>query len=154
MKRTLIASLAVLGTLLPLAAPAAETSDSELLALRKSVWVAWFAYDRPALEAVLPENALYMSNETSPWHTRAETLDAAKRFHDSGGKLLRLDFPKTEIRRYGDLVLMYTTYVFEAESGGKKIGEEGKGVEVFVKKDGRWLHPAWCIGLTKPVAEK
>jgi ketosteroid isomerase-like protein len=145
MKKTLLALAAVVLTPLSLLAESHGSKDDELLALRRSVWAAWFENDVKTLERLLPAEALYVSTDTTPFETRAETLAGSRKFRESGGKLLRLEFPKNEIRRFGDLVLIYSTYVFEIDENGKRTTEEGKGVEVFLKKDGRWIHPAWCL---------
>lgn len=149
----LLLTLATLSTTpLPAAdapAPAVEKAtspeDADLLAARRAVWVAWFGGDRKALERALPADALYIGPGARPWVTTAQTLDSSQGFAKDGGKLVRLEFPRTEIRRYGDTAILYTTYVYEIESKGEKSVEEGKGVEVFVKKDGRWIHPTWML---------
>ena len=42
------------------------------------------------------------------------------RFAASGAKLVRLEFPKTEMQVYGNTIIIYTTYLYEIEAGGKR----------------------------------
>ena len=53
------------------------------------------------------------------------SLRMPKSFAESGGKLVRLEFPKTEIQAYGNTVLIYTTYVYEIELNGKRSTSSG-----------------------------
>lgn len=126
-------------------APGLSKADADLLDLRRAVWVAWFAGDVKTLQRLLPADGVYVSPGSHPWETTASTIANAQQFRDGGGKLVRLEFPKNEIRRYGDLALIHTTYVYELESGGKRHAETGKAIEVFVRKDGVWIHPSWWL---------
>lgn len=129
-----------------LALPALKRDDdAALLATRKSVWVAWFAHDRPTLERLLPADGLFVGGDSQPWVTKDVTLESSRKFREGGGKLTKLEFPKSEIRRYGDLALVTSTYAFEVEQNGKRSAEAGRVVEVFLWKDGRWVHPSWCL---------
>jgi ketosteroid isomerase-like protein len=142
MKKSAFAVLAVL----PLLASAVPSSDErELLAVRRSAWDAWFAGDTRTLATLLPEDALVVSPGDATWKTRAESLADSKKFHEDGGKLLSLEFPLTEVRHYGTTAIVFSTYRYELESGGKKTANEGKCTEVFVKQGGRWIHPTWTL---------
>lgn len=147
MRKRLLASALLLTAFAAPVASSAEKADpdAELLAVRKSAWVSWFGGDTATLGKLIPKDGLFISPDTKPWQTTAETLAGSKKFHDEGGKLLRLEFPRTEIKRYGDLAILFTTYEFEIETGGKKIVERGKAVEVFQRKGGKWTHPTWFL---------
>ena len=59
---------------------------------------------------------------------------------------MRLEYPRTEIRLYGDVAILYTTYVFEVESpDGKRETSAGRGTEIFVRRNGRWVNPGWHL---------
>src|SRR3954452_1117945 len=73
-----------------------------ILAAREAVWKAWFSNDRAALERLIPEETIAIDNWQEGWSDRAAILASAKRFAESGGKLVRLEFPKTEIQVYGN----------------------------------------------------
>jgi Domain of unknown function (DUF4440) len=57
--------------------------------------------------------------------------------------LLRLEFPRTEVRRYGNVTILYSRYLYEIESDGKRTTSSGRATEVFVLQDGAWTNPGW-----------
>lgn len=130
-----------------LAAQGVELSESQktrLLAAREELWRAWFANDREKLNRMLPEDTLAINSGDGPWQDRAAILEGAQQFAASGGKLVRLEFPRTEIRMYGYTAILYTTYLIETESGqGEKHTSSGRATEVFVLRDGKWVNPGW-----------
>lgn len=77
------------------------------------------------------------------WGNRQATLENSSRFASSGGKLIRLEFPKTEIQSYGYVAVVYSNYVYEIEQGGKSAVNSGRATEVFVYHDGKWVNPSW-----------
>lgn len=148
------ASQAVLGAdASPVAAPAAtavdahaESIDRELLATRETAWRAWFAGDTASLEAMLPAEFLGYSMSGEEISDRARTLAASRGFAASGGRLERLAFPETRAQRFGDVVVLYSVYEIGIVDGaGKASTMRGRATEVFVRSDGRWLHPGWHL---------
>ena len=69
-----------------------------ILAAREAVWKAWFSNDRAALERLIPEETIAVDNGQEGWSDRAAILAGAKQFAESGGKLVKLEFPKTEMQ--------------------------------------------------------
>src|SRR5215217_3816261 len=116
-----------------------------ILAAREAVWKAWFANDRALLEKLIPEEAIAIDSGEESWSNRTAILDGAKRFADSGGKLVRLEFPKTEIQAYGNTVIVYTTYVFETEVNGKRTTSSGRGTEMFVRRGNELVNVGWHL---------
>jgi len=93
---------------------------------------------------MLPDDTLAINSGDGPWQDRAGILEGARQFAASGGKLVRLEFPRTEIRRYGQTAIIYTTYLFELESAkGERQTSSGRATEVFVLRDGKWVNPGW-----------
>jgi hypothetical protein len=70
-------------------------------------------------------------------------LDGAKRFAESGGKLVRLEFPKTEIQVYGNTIIIYTTYVYETEVNGQHSTASGRATEMFVRRGNELVNVGW-----------
>ena len=70
-------------------------------------------------------------------------LEGSARFAAGGGKLVRLEFPKTEIQAYGSTAIVYSNYVYEIEQGGKRSANSGRVTEVFVNRNGAWVNPSW-----------
>lgn len=121
-----------------------EPMRKGLLAAREELWRAWFANDRAKLEPMLPEDTLAINSGDGPWQGRDEVLEESKQFVAAGNKLVRLEFPKTEIRAYGYTAILYTTYLLETESAtGERQTSSGRATEVFVFRDGKWVNPGW-----------
>ncbi len=116
-----------------------------ILAAREAVWKAWFANDRALLEKLIPEEAIAIDSGEESWSNRAAILDGAKRFADSGGKLVKLEFPKTEIQVYGDTVIIYTSYVYETEVNGKRTTARGRGTEMFIRRGDDLVNVGWHL---------
>lgn len=116
-----------------------------ILAAREAVWKAWFANDRALLDKLIPEEAIAIDSGQEGWSNRAAILDSAKRFAESGGKLVKLEFPKTEMQVYGDTVIIYTTYVYETEVNGKRSTSSGRGTEMFVRRGNDLVNVGWHL---------
>ena len=114
-----------------------------ILAAREAVWRAWFANDRAALEKLIPEEVIAINDGEGEWSDRAAVLEGAKRFAESGGKLVKLEFPKTELQVYGSTVLVYTTYVYEIEMNGKRSTSTGRATEMFVHRGDELVNVGW-----------
>jgi ketosteroid isomerase-like protein len=120
-----------------------QTGDTELLQVREQVWRAWFAGDIKTLERLVPSDTIVMSGGEEQWKHQAEVLRTSAEFHAHGGKLLRLEFPRTEVQHYGDVAIVWSSYTLELEVGGKKSGGSSRVTEIFVKKNGQWTNPGW-----------
>ena len=114
-----------------------------ILTARDAVWKAWFTNDRGTLEKLVPEEVIAINNGEDAWSDRAAVLDGAKRFAESGGKLVKLEFPKTEIQVYGNTVLVYTTYVYEIDMNGKRSTTSGRATEMFVRRGDELVNVGW-----------
>jgi len=114
-----------------------------ILAAREAVWKAWFTNDRAALERLIPEETIAIDNGSEGWSDRAAVLAGAKRFVESGGKLVRLEFPKTEIQVYGNTVIIYTTYIYETEMNGNRSTSSGRATEMFVRRGDELVNVGW-----------
>lgn len=119
--------------------------DPALLATREAAWRAWFAGDTATLATILPSDFVGIAWSESPFATRDETLAAATAFRESGGRLVRLVFPETRAQRFGDAVVLYGRFevVLATPAGEQTV--RGRLTETFVKRDGRWWHPAWHL---------
>lgn len=121
----------------------------EILAKRDAVWRAWFANDRATLEKLIPAEAIAINDGQEAWSDQATILAGAKAFADSGAKLVRLEFPKTEIQAYGNTVLIYTTYLYETELDGKRSISSGRGTEMFVRRGDDLVNVGWHLDSQK-----
>lgn len=117
--------------------------DAELLRARESVWRLWFAGDTKALAGLVPPGTIVMSGGEKEWKNQQEVLRASADFHAQGGRLTKLEFPRTEVQHFGEVAIIWSDYALETEMGGKRSSETGRVTEIFVKKDGRWTNPGW-----------
>jgi uncharacterized damage-inducible protein DinB len=122
----------------------------QVLATREAVWKAYFANDRATLQRLLPEEVIAIDNGSNEWSDQAAIFAGAKSFADNGGKLVRLEFPKTEMQIYGSAVIVYTTYVCETEMNGKRRTASGRGTEIFIRRGNGYIHTLWHLD-SKPV---
>ncbi len=53
--------------------------------------------------------------------------------------------PNIQTSPHGDVAILYSRYVVEYQVGDKTMEDAGRATEVFVKKNGRWIHPGWHL---------
>ena len=128
-----------------LAAPrtAGDQMKKRLLDAREAVWRAWFTGDRATLEKLIPDETIAIESSDNNWSNRQTILDGSVNFAKSGGKLVKLEFPKTEIQMYGLTAIIYSNYSYELEQGGQRSTHSGRVTEVFVNRKGQWVNPGW-----------
>ncbi len=130
------------------AQPISDYNRESLLKAREAVWRAFFTNDREALEKLLPAELVTIEAAGNQFGTRAAAMEGAARMARSGMKLTRLEFPKTEIQVYGNSAIIYSTYLYELETEGKRTAFSGRVTEVFVFRDGQWVNPGWHMDST------
>jgi ketosteroid isomerase-like protein len=115
----------------------------KLLEAREAVWRAFFAGDRAKLEKLIPQETLAIEAGDNNWSSRQTILEGSERFAKNGGKLVKLEFPKTEIQVYGFTAIVYSNYAYELEVGGQRHNQSGRVTEVFVLRNNEWVNPGW-----------
>jgi hypothetical protein len=146
MRRVMKIILAMAGALaiLIVSDSAARPDDrTELLKVREEVWRAWFVNDTKTLDALVPPDTIVISSGEEKWKNQSDILQSAARFQANGGKLIRLEFPRTEIQRFGDVAITYSQYLYETEADGKRSLTSGRVSEIFVLRRGKWTNPGW-----------
>ncbi|PYS26334.1 MAG: hypothetical protein DMF75_22300 [Acidobacteria bacterium] len=123
--------------------PVGDQMKKRLLDAREAVWRAYFAGDRATLEKLIPEETVAIESGDNTWSNRQRILNGAVEFAKSGGKLVKLDFPKTEIQVYGATAVVYSNYAYELQTGGQHLNQSGRVTEVFVLRKGQWVNPGW-----------
>ncbi len=123
--------------------PLPDQMKKSLLDAREAVWRAFFAGDRAALEKLIPEETIAIEAGENNWSNRQTILSGSDQFAKSGGKLIKLEFPKTEIQLYAVTAVVYSNYAYELEVGGQRMNKAGRVTEVFVLRDGQWVNPGW-----------
>jgi hypothetical protein len=146
MRRVMKIILAIAGALAILIvadSPARPDDRTELLKVREEVWRAWFVNDTKTLDALVPPDTIVISSGEEKWKNQSDILQSAARFQANGGKLIRLEFPRTEIQRFGDVAITYSQYLYETEVDGKRSLTSGRVTEIFVLRRGKWTNPGW-----------
>jgi ketosteroid isomerase-like protein len=122
---------------------AQKQDDTELLSVRERVWRAFFANDTKTLAALVPDDTISLGPGLDGFENHTEILRDAADFQAKRGKLIRLEFPRTEVRHYGDVAVTYSQFLYEIEMNGKRSVTKGRAMEVFVMRDGHWTNPGW-----------
>ena len=123
--------------------PLPDQMKKRLLDAREAVWRAFFAGDRATLEKVIPEETVAIEADGNNWSNRQTIFEGSAQFAKNGGKLVKLEFPRTEIQVYGFTAVVYSNYLYELEVGGQHINRSGRVTEVFVLRNGKWVNPGW-----------
>jgi ketosteroid isomerase-like protein len=122
-----------------------EPARKKLLDAREAVWRAYFSNDRAMLEKLIPEETIAINAGDNNWENRKAIFDGSAQFAKNGGKLLKLEFPKTEIQVYGYTAVVYSNYSYELETGGQRFQQSGRVTEIFVLRNGQWVNPGWHL---------
>jgi hypothetical protein len=138
-------SATFVGLVMLIASSSASRSNnrSEILQVREEVWRAWFANDTVILQKLVPPDTIVISAGEDKWKTQTEVFQSAAAFQKEGGRLIRLEFPRSEIQRFGDVVVIWSQYLVETETNGKRSLTSGRVTEVFVRRHGQWTNPGW-----------
>ena len=146
MRRILSILVLVAAALAMTAGPSATAKPderAELLKVREAVWRSWFANDTPTLEQLVPADTVVINADEPHWQKQADVFKDAANFQASGGKLTRLEFPRTEVQNFGDVAVTYSDFSYEIEQNGKRSTTSGRAMEVFVRRHGKWTNPGW-----------
>ena len=118
-----------------------EQVRQELLAARELAWrfVLSFQNDRAAVERIYASEFIATEAASETLEDRFSLTFVAESMRQRGDQLLRLKFPRTDIRQYGDTAILYYTYIMERRLNGEKVIDAGRGTEIFVRRNNRWL---------------
>jgi len=120
-----------------------NSQRERLLKVREDGWRAFFANDQARMKAIFPTDTIAINAGQADWDGQKETLVAAEQFASQHGKLVSLEFPRTEVQIYGDVAILYSVYRLETEVGGKRTVQQGRATEIFHLRDGQWVNPGW-----------
>ena len=128
-----------------LPATLSPSAKQQLLQAHEAVWRAFFTNDQAQLDKLVPADTIVLEAEQEkPFLKKADILAAAKQLAQSGNKLVRLEFPQTEMQVYGDTAIIYTTYLYELENKqGARHTSTGRATEIFVRRNDVWVNPGW-----------
>jgi hypothetical protein len=125
--------------------PDADTR-SEILALRERAWHTWFSNDQTGFQRVVPAELVAMGWNGGTWDDRTSTLQRMAEFAKSGQTVATLEFPRNVFQQYGDVVILYTRFRLVLKAADGALSEtNGRGTEIFVRRDGTWIHTGWHL---------
>lgn len=125
--------------------PVSDAQRQELLAVRDSVWRAFYTNDQAHMRALVPANLIAINPGDTAWQSQADFLSDAQNFSAHGVRLISLTFPRTEIQLFGPVAVLYSTYALRLEVNGAARSTTGRATEVFVRNHGRWVNPGWHL---------
>lgn len=120
-----------------------QEERGKLLEVREAVWRAWFANDTKTLQKLVPPDTIVISAGEEKWKNQSDIFQKAAEFQGGGGKLIRLEFPRTEIQWFGAVAIIWSQYLVETEMNGKRSVDSGRVTEIFVRRNGEWVNPGW-----------
>jgi hypothetical protein len=123
----------------------AAALPQDLQRARDAVWRAWFANDRHTLERLLPADFVGIGWGGGPWDTRDTALSGAAAFAASGGRLTSLEFTNDRWQRFGNVATVFSNYRLVLHTGEATTTQSGRATEVFVRRNGQWVNPAWHL---------
>jgi ketosteroid isomerase-like protein len=126
------------------AQPVSTDEKLGLLSAREAVWRTWFANDSSRLAELVPVELIAI-DQGEKWENRDEVMAGARDFARKSGTLVRLEFPQTEIQKYGHTAILYSKYRYEIEVDGKRSSRSGRATEMFVNRHGKWVNVGWHL---------
>ncbi len=117
--------------------------DPELARIQREVWTAFFAGDTARFKEIVPADLVAIGNDEGPFTGLREQLSASAGFKQGGGKLVDLRFTDMRVQRFGDVVNVYSRYHLVFAFGADTTRQSGRVTEVFVRRNGKWVNPAW-----------
>jgi hypothetical protein len=129
------------------AAPArAQSTETELLAARDTVWRAFFHHDTAVLRRFIPPAVATLEGSgAGRWNTRQDVMEGASRFARSKARLVDVTFHGTEITMAGHTAVIRSNYAVIVEGGGKIDTMAGRATELFVRQGATWVNPYWQL---------
>lgn len=126
-----------------------ERIDPALARVQREIWEVWFAGDTTRLKEIVGDDLVAMAPGTQGFSSVRDEVNSSSGFHAGGGKLIDLKFPTMRVQQFGDVVLVYTSYEYAFVMGKDTTRQAGRATEVFVKRNGKWLNPAWHMDSAK-----
>jgi hypothetical protein len=115
-----------------------STTLKELIAARESVWRAYFEGDSARLVELLPEQMFAM-------HDRAQIIADSRGFAANGGKFVGISFTDDRFFVRGNVAQVQSRYRVALTNAGQPDSMSGFAIELFEKRDGRWINPSWHL---------
>jgi hypothetical protein len=124
-----------------------DQTRNELFEARDAAWRSFFQEDpATAIEKTISPDVIAIQENEEKWDNRVHLIVVAKAMQSQKIKLIRLEFPRTEVQVFNDIAILYYTYIFETGiEGGVSGVDAGRGTEVLMHRDGHWLDVGWHL---------
>lgn len=116
-----------------------------LYAAREAAWRAYFSNDPGQLERLLGPELVAVQQHQEAWVDRGRLTRLARFTRNAEVTIKRLEFPRTEVQVFGDVAILYYTYIFETASARASTTDSGRATEIFVRREGRWVVVGWHL---------
>ena len=126
-------------------APLSAQTRAELLAARDATWRAFFSDEPSQLNVLLGPELIAIQQHQERWENRDQLMKLAAAIRKQGVKITQLEFPRTEIQVFGDVAILYYTYIFGTGDGRRSVTDAGRGTEIFVRRGGQWVDVGWHL---------
>jgi hypothetical protein len=97
------------------------------------------------LDGLLGPELIAIQQNQERWDNRDQLRKLAVGMQKQGVKIIQLEFPRTEIQVFGDVAILYYTYVFGTGDGQRSVTDSGRGTEIFVRRGGQWVDVGWHL---------
>ncbi len=124
-----------------------EQTRQELFDAREAAWRSFFVADpAAAIEKSISPAVIAIQQNEERWDNRAHLIAVSRAMQKQNIKLIRIEFPRTEVQLFAETAILYYSYIFETGVEGKESWiDTGRGTEMFVRHDGRWIDVGWHL---------
>lgn len=137
--RAAAAVLVALCCTAPPPTPATTDPIPELRVAREAVWRAYFEGDSAKLVTLLPDSMVAMGKH------RADIIRDAQGFVADSGRFIGISFSDDEFYVRGNVAVVFSRYQVNVTRRGQPAPMSGRAIEVFERRDGRWINPSWHL---------
>ena len=112
---------------------------------RDKVWRAWFGGDTATLRSVLTPDVMTIDGSARDWQDLNAAMRGSVAFAASGSRLASIEFPRSRVQRFGNVVIVFSTYQLSFDTKTGRTTQTGRASEVFVCRGGVLLNSSWHL---------
>lgn len=119
----------------------------ELLKARDEAWRSFFTGENRAafVEKILGSELIAIQQSGEKWENRDNLIKMAMAMEKQDVKITHIEFPRTEIQLFDNTAILYYTYILTSGTDKWSATDAGRGTEVFVYRNGRWIDVGWHL---------
>jgi ketosteroid isomerase-like protein len=112
--------------------------DEQVAAAQRAVWEAANARDLEALERLIDDAFVLVEADSLERRGKKEFLDQVASRGDQDAPL-RFELARVQVQATAEMAVAYGQFEAEDDVEGERITVRGNTVDVFRRRDGRWL---------------